>query len=379
MEGGKIVFVGSRKELPEEPDIQAGHYAGHYLVPGMIDLQVNGVGGADAATADVESIGEMSKALARFGVTGFLPTLITDEKKTLIARLEKLSETLTQSLPASQALGIHLEGPFLNPEKRGAHRQDCIQLPSRETLDDFLQAGAGRIKMLTLAPEMDGAISLIERARYEVPIVALGHSQADYETAATALGAGANFGTHIFNAMPALHHRRPGLVGALLEDARASVGVIADGIHLHPAVVGLVYRCKGADQVVLVSDSMSAAGMPDGNYRLGNLEVQVRDGICRLEDGRLAGSTLTLDGAVRNLSKWYGQTFGFDLHSILASATKMPARLLGQSGKGRIEVGADADLVLLNKQLEVTRTWVGGQCVYERSPAGSQSHRDPET
>lgn len=219
--------------------------------------------------------------------------------------------------------------------------------------------------MLTFAPEMPGGLDLIKTVREKLPIVSMGHTNADYECAVQAFKNGANLVTHIFNAMASLHHREPGLLGACMVTAGVSVELIADGIHIHPDVVKLLFRVKGAEEVILITDAISAAGMPDGRYVLGNLEVEVSDGICRDEEGRLAGSTLQMDVGLQKLREWLVLSTEESLCRIVATATSQPADLLGLSGKGRIRTGCDADMVLLDQDFCVQKTWVKGRLVYD--------------
>lgn len=346
--------------------------SGHLLIPGMIDLHVNGGGGGDAAEGTFEALEKMSLSAARRGCTGFLPTLITDRAPTLIERLSHLSAAMAEECPAAAPLGIHLEGPFLNPAKRGAHPEECIQQPDPARLQEFVRAAAGRLKMLTMAPEGKGGLELVQMARDHLPIVSIGHSNADYVTALQAIAAGANLATHLYNAMPPLHHREPGLVAAVLDSNDISAEIIADGIHVHPAMIRLMARCIGLERVILVTDAISAADMPDGTYRVGSVMATVRDGVCRVEDGRLAGSTLTMEAGLKNLVDWLERPFGADLSAIVSTATLQPAQLLGLENKGAIRPGADADLVLMDERFKVRKTWVAGKLVHDADVGGPE-------
>lgn len=338
-------------------------HRGEYLIPGMIDLHINGSGGGDAAEGTMEALDKISRSLAAHGTTSFLPTLITNDAERLTRALDSLADLLGEPHSGAVPLGIHLEGPFINPLKKGAHPAEWIRRPSRELFDRFLEASRGRLKMITLAPELEGGLDLVRAARERLPIVSLGHSDADYETALKALAVGANLATHVFNAMSPLHHREPGLVGAIL-DSGVPAEIIADGIHVHPAVVRLLVRSRGPERVVLVTDAIAAADRPDGAYPVGGVEVTVRGGVCRDSDGRLAGSTLTLDAALRNLREWLGAADGMEPGPLVSMATALPARLLGLKEKGRIATGCDADLVLLDEGWRVQKTWVRGRLVY---------------
>ncbi len=358
VENGQIVKLGEAKGAPD--------FEGHCLIPGMLDLHINGTRGADAAHASQEVLERMSRALAEDGVTGFLPTLISDREEPLLGELRALSGSMEATRGGARALGIHLEGPFLNPERRGAHRPEALRRPSVEEFDRYQEAASGGIVKLTIAPELPGALEVIRHARRELPVVSLGHTAADFDTAVRAFEAGANAVTHLFNAMNPLHHRQPGLLAAALNSPpRIKAQVIADGLHVHPEVVRLIYRCKGAEGVVLVTDAVSAAGMPDGDYRVGSVTVHLRDGACRDAEGRLAGSALRMDEGLRNLARWCGAQSPLQLAGPVSTATLQPAELLGLERKGRIAPGADADLVLLDEQLRVGKTWVEGELVYD--------------
>ncbi|MDA2924215.1 N-acetylglucosamine-6-phosphate deacetylase [Acidobacteria bacterium AH-259-L09] len=357
IQNGKISYVGKQSlDLPPETKV----YTGHCLIPGMVDLHINGTAGGDAAEGTHQALEKMSRSLAAHGATAFLPTIITDHEEELVRSLQALSEVLDDQLPGARPLGIHLEGPFINPAQKGAHRADCIQAPSLEIFQKYFKAANGKLRMLTLAPEMKGALELIHEARKELSIVSLGHSNADYGCAVEAIEAGANLATHIFNAMPELHHREPGLVGAVLDSEDISAEIIADGIHVHPVMVRFLARCKGPDKLVLVTDAISAADMPDGRHRVGNVEVTVKEGVCRNQEGVLAGSSLTMDRGLKNLYDWLNED---DLKRIVAMATIQPAALLGLENKGRIEKDCDADLVLLDEDLQVRKTWIAGELV----------------
>lgn len=369
IEGEKILSVTAGKPAGED---FGSVFRGEFLIPGMIDLQVNGCAGADSAEASEGALRKMSVRLAAGGVTSFLPTLISAPEKELMSRLGGLSEVIDEPFPGAKPLGVHLEGPFLNPERRGVHPAEAIQPPDIRLWERYWKAVGGRILLLTLAPEMEGAFRLIDVVRERGVVVSLGHSLSDYETAIRAFQAGAGLVTHLFNAMGPFHHRRPGLVGAALDDARVRVSLIADGVHLHPALFSILAKCKGRERLVLVSDSISAAGVGsaprggDGWYHLGNLPLQVRNGVSRTAAGRLAGSTLILDQAVRNLIQWGEGREDADLCGIIAMASLIPARTLGLKSKGRVEPGFDADLVLLGEQWNVLNTWRSGELVYDR-------------
>jgi N-acetylglucosamine-6-phosphate deacetylase len=257
-------------------------------------------------------------------------------------------------------LGIHLEGPFLSHARRGVHPPEYLLAPTLPVFEQLWQAARGRIRMMTIAPELEGAPEVIAEAARRGICVSLGHSDADFAAAERGITAGARHATHTFNAMrPLSHntldHRNPGILGAVLTDRRVSADIIADGVHLDPAIVKLFALAKGPAQTVLITDAISATGMPDGRYRLGSFEVDVRDGHC-LADGKLAGSVLTMDRAVRNLARFAE----WDLQQAVAAASQNPARAARIANKGVLAAGADADFVVLSPRGDVLRTFVGG-------------------
>ena len=352
--GGRIAAVG---DVACPPDALAIDADGLLLVPGFIDLQFNGGFGHDF-TADPTTIWQVAEGLPRWGVTAFLPTIITSP----LERIGAAQQVVLQQPAGFRGaipLGLHVEGPFLNPQKKGAHNPAYLRNPSLDAVVGWSpQTG---VRLVTLAPELPGALPVIEGLVDRGVLVSCGHSTATYDEAAAAFDAGARYGTHLFNAMPALHHREPALPGALLTDPRPMVGLIADGIHTHPAVVSLVWQALGPERLNLVTDAMAALGMGPGTHLLGDFDVIVDDSSARLADGTLAGSILAMDQAVRNLIRFTGCS----LPESLATVTTTPARALGLDGeRGQIAPGYVADLVLLTPDLEVRGTVVGGELVY---------------
>jgi N-acetylglucosamine-6-phosphate deacetylase len=263
-------------------------------------------------------------------------------------------------LDGAVPLGLHLEGPFINPAKKGAHNPDYIRPPQADSAMDWTLKNG--VRLVTLAPELPGALDLAARLLAGGVVVSAGHSMASFEQAQTAFDSGVRYGTHLFNAMPAMEHRQPGLAGALLADSRVVAGLIADGIHVHPAMVALAWKARGSRGLNLVTDAMTALGMPEGYYPLGDQTVKVDAVSARLPDGTLAGSILTLDQALRNLMTFTGAS----LAEVLPVVTGTPARLLGLERKGRITPGCDADLMLLSPSGRVYLTVVGGKVVYSQ-------------
>ncbi|MGH9677102.1 MAG: N-acetylglucosamine-6-phosphate deacetylase, partial [Candidatus Acidiferrum sp.] len=261
--------------------------------------------------------------------------------------------------PRAQILGIHFEGPFISAARRGVHPPEQIKLPSAEILEKFLHAAGGRAQILTLAPELLGAMPCIAAARKAGLVVAMGHTDATYEQARAAIAHGTRHAVHVYNAMRPFSHRDSGVIGAVLTSPEVSAELIADGVHVDEAAMRLLLQAKGAERVILVSDGISATGMPDGKYTLGKLEVTVSGGVCRNAEGRLAGSTLTLDRALRNIV-----ALGTPLADAARMLTLNPASLLGMEfKKGSLRAGADADIVLLDEALQITNVWTRGAAV----------------
>jgi N-acetylglucosamine-6-phosphate deacetylase len=259
----------------------------------------------------------------------------------------------------AEVLGVHFEGPFISSARRGVHPKEWVQLPSAELLERFLRAASGSARILTIAPELLGAVPCIEAARKAGLVVAMGHTDATYEQARAAIARGVHHAVHVYNAMRPFSHRDSGVIGAVLTTPDVTAELIADGVHVEEAAMRILLQAKGAGCVILVSDGISATGMPDGKYTLGKFEVTVSDGVCRNTEGKLAGSTLTLDRALRNVVG-----MGFPLSDAVRMLTSNPAKLLGlEFKKGALRVGADADIVLLDRDLQVTNVWARGMAL----------------
>lgn len=357
IQGQHIGAVGPQEALPTPPGAPAVDFPDLWAVPGFLDLQVNGGFGYDFAQ-DPGSIPVLAQRLPAFGVTAFLPTLVSSPPE-VVRKAVEVVEHLPPEPAGARVLGLHLEGPFLNPQQAGAHNPAYLRPPSLEALADLEPLRP--VRLVTLAPELPGAEDVIRPLRQRGIVVAAGHTHATYEEALHALDLGVTFGTHLFSVMRSLHHRDPGIVGALLTDPRATVGLIPDGVHMHPAVVRLVWRMKGPEGICAVTDAIAALGMPPGRYRLGDMEVLVDERSARVPSGLLAGSILSLDQGVRNLMAFTGCT----LPEALQTVTRTPARLLGLEGQvGRIAPGCLADLVLLDHDLQVVATLVAGRPVH---------------
>lgn len=354
---GAVVVAGATIEAihrdPRDGDLPEVVIDAPLVAPGLIDLQVNGGFGVEVGV-ETAALRELSRRLPETGVTAFLPTLISSEAAVYRAAFAAFDDAA--SAPGAVILGFHLEGPFLSPRWKGAHRLAPIEHAQPGLVDELL-AGA-RVRLMTLAPERPDALALIRRLRDEGIVVSLGHTDATHSQFIAGVDAGAIMATHLFNAMSAFQHRAPGAAGAALTDDRVTVGLIADGVHSHPASLRLAFRAKGPTRIALVSDMMPAAGMPPGLYELGGQPVTVDGVSARLADGTLAGSIMTLDAAVRNSVRWMGATPA----EAIAMAAETPADVLGLTDRGRIRPGFAADFALFDPDLHVVATIIGGQC-----------------
>jgi len=366
---GRLLIRGKRIEaVGKTADVRVPAEAAHLdlphltLVPGFIEPHIHGCEGFDVMDATVESMGTICRTLAKHGTTSFLPTTVSAPEDLLSAAVERLSALIPREFDGAQPVGIHLEGPFINTDKRGTHQSANIRRPDPALLSRWMQNSKGQIRLLTMAPELEGAAALSGVAQSSGIVVGMGHSDASYSESISAINGGAHYAVHTFNAMRPLSHRDPGILGAVLADDRVFAEIIADGVHVAPEVVRIFSRAKGPTRMILATDATSATGMPDGQYSLGNSRVQVRGGVCRDSEGRLAGSTLTQDRALRNLLQWTD----LKLDEALMGLTVNPARVLSLEGRGRLEPGALADLALLDKNLEVERTFVSGKLVFVR-------------
>jgi len=365
VEKGRIREIVNKEELSTATLTGAEVIEGKdkYIVPGYIDIHVHGGGGSDVMDGDYEAINQIAIAHSHFGTTSFLPTTMTMSKDKIIRSLRSICGAVKKGTAGAEILGIHMEGPYINPEKKGAQKEDEIKKISIEEFLEFNQASGNLIRLVTIAPEMPGAIDFIRWLHQQGIIVSVGHSNATYQQVQEGIQAGLSHVTHIFNAMRGLHHREPGVVGAALSSPKLIVEMIADGIHLHPIVLKMLTQIKENKKLVLITDAMRAAGMPEGVYELGGQEVTVDKGQARLKDGTLAGSMLTMDKAVKNLVT----KVGIQLPKAIQMASYNPAKSIGINGKkGSLEPGKDADIVILNKNLETELTIVAGKIVYRR-------------
>ena len=362
VEGSRISVVGARDEVTVPANAKRIDERGLTLIPGFVDVHVHGAGGHDVMEATPAALDAVATTLARGGTTSFLATTVTaapDELCISAAGIGKFISAQTQNgaaaQPRAEILGIHFEGPFISPARRGVHPAEWIAASSPALLARMLDAAAGTARILTLAPEIPGGLDLIDAARKAGIVAALGHTDATYGQAMDAIAHGARHAAHVFNAMRPFSHRDTGVLGAVLTSSLVTAELIADGVHVDEAAMKLLLNAKPG-KVILVSDGTAATGMPDGKYRLGNFDVQVTGGVVRNAEGKLAGSALTLDRALRNIV-----ALGVPLDEAIRMLTFYPAQLLGvESRKGTIAAGADADLVFLDSQLQISKVVTRG-------------------
>jgi len=362
IQGSKIAAIGQRGkvDLPRGArEIKAGRGT---VAPGFVDVHIHGAGGHDVMEGTREALEIITATVAGHGTTSLVATTVTASEKETRGSVAGIANFIlnTSQYPtrelSAEILGIHFEGPFISPARRGVHPAKWIVAPSSELLAQLLREARGTAQILTLAPELPGALDLISAARQAGLVVSLGHTDATYEQAQAAIEAGASHAAHTFNAMRPFSHRGTGVIGAVLTSAKVSAELIADGVHVDEAAMRMLVELKTPERVILVSDGISATGMPDGKYQLGMFEVKVSGGVARNAEGKLAGSTLTLDRALRNMV-----ALSVPLPSALRMMTANPARQIGLgSRKGVLAPGADADLVFLDDKLEVSGVMTRG-------------------
>ena len=351
IEGGSIAEVeidagGARRSGRED----------ECIVPGFIDMHVHGADGGDFMDGTVEAVERVAAFHARHGTTTLAATTLSGSRGDITNAIRAIAEAAPALSPhAAEIVAIHLEGPYLNGAKAGAQDPSSLRAGSMHELEEWMLAAPGLRWIMTVAPEVDGVKGLITRFHDKV-LFSIGHTMADFAGAIEAVGNGARHFTHLFNAMPPLHHRHPGAAAAALISDDVTAEVVADGIHLHPVLLGLCHRLMPR-RLVLVTDAIRACGMPDGNYRLHHHDVEVEGGVARLADGTIAGSTLTMARAVQNMV----ELAGIPLEEVIPMATEVPARALGiEKTKGKIEIGYDADLVVLSSRLEPSKVLIRG-------------------
>ena len=359
VEDGRVIVEGTRIAGSTPEGARTVDLSGHWLVPGFVDVHNHGGGGASFATGTAEDVLTGVRTHRRHGTTTVVASTVTGEMDFLARQAGLLSELVEQG----ELAGIHFEGPFISPCRKGAHSEGLLRDPDPAEVRKLLDAARGTAKMVTLATELPGGIESVRLLAEHGVIAAVGHTDATYEQTVEAIEAGATVATHLFNAMPPLGHRAPGPIAALLEDERVTVELINDGTHLHPAALELAYHHAGADRVALITDAMDAAGADDGFYELGPLAVEVKDGVARLvEGGSIAGSTLTLDTAFRRAVT----VDRIPVEDVVRSISANPARLLGLYDRvGSLEPGKDADLVVLDADFALKGVMRRGEWIVE--------------
>ncbi len=363
LEEGRILAVGTREAVSIPRGARLVEMLNATATPGFVDVHVHGAGGQDVMLGTSEALEVVAATLARGGTTSFLATTVTAAPEVLCRSVSGIADAIAARAnsgvvnhPRAEILGVHLEGPFISKVRRGVHPEKWIAAPSPDLLRRLLDAARGRTRILTLAPELPGALELIDAARSVGIVVSLGHTDASYEQAILTIHHGARHAAHVFNAMRPFGHRDSGIIGAVLTRSEICAELIADGVHVDRAAMQVLLKAKGREGVTLVSDGTAATGMPDGCYRLGDFDVAVAGGVVRNKEGKLAGSTLTLDRALRNIV-----SLGVSLQDAVQMMTFNPARELGlEKTKGTLAPGADADLVFLNAELEIVKVVTRG-------------------
>jgi len=360
IENGIIKEIGSNlPNINNDTVIDAG---GKRVIPGLIEVHIQGAGGSDILDGTEESVLNMSKTLARLGTTSFLGTTVVKPEEQN-QHLKVAKQFTDKFIEGANLLGFHLEGPFINPVKKGGLRPDSIYESSPEKVKEILDVCDGTLKMMTIAPEMPGNLDAIKELRKNNVIAAFAHSNATYEEAKLGIKAGINHVTHIFNAMPSLLHRTPGPIAAMFEDPEITAQIISDGHHVHGSIVNIVYRMIGADRCVCITDGMQAMGLPEGRYVYNGREYGSYAGAAKYDDGTLIGSTMSL----LNIAFKFQQFTNCSFEQAINSVTSVPAKVLGlQNSKGKIAEGFDADIVILDEDNSVSATIVNGQVVYKK-------------
>ncbi len=362
VEDGFISAISSRAQSGVPGDARLIDLRDSILVPGFVDIHVHGGAGLDVMRSSPSDLPRLHRFLVSHGVTAYFPTTVAAPLDQTCQALGRLADAIEScdvhddNSPQARPIGIHLEGPFLSHKRRGVHPPEYLVSPTIEIFDRLWQAARGHVRMMTIAPELPGAVEVIAHATRHDVLVSIGHSDAELDAAQAAVKAGARHATHTFNAMRPLDHRDPGILAEVLTNAQLSADIIADGIHVAPEVVKLFLQAKGIDHSVLITDATAAAGMPDGTYQLGPIQVEVKDGRCT-SDGRLAGSVLTMDLAVRNVQQYAG----WNLQQAIRAATLNPTRAANLEKHGTLTAGAEANIVVLSPSGEVRQAIVCGR------------------
>jgi N-acetylglucosamine-6-phosphate deacetylase len=360
MEDGRIKAIDLDNVLSEADQVFDAQ--GRTLVPGFIEVHIQGAGGADVLDNSEQALSTLAQTCARFGVTGYLATTVYKHGLDN-THLSLAAECVGRDMGGATLLGIHIEGPFISHRKRGMIQPDCLYTPSHETLRNINELCQGHLSMMTLAPELPGALSLIESLEKQGTIASLGHTNATYEETLAGFSAGIHHVTHLFNAMRSLHHRDPGPLAAIFNSDSVTAQIIPDGVHVHPGILQLALSRLGQDRVILISDGMQALGLPEGEYVYNDLDYVSFGGTARYHDGTLIGTAVGLSDLVKRTIT----LTGCSLQAAIQMVTGNPARLLGlERRKGAVKIGMDADLVLLNNDLSVCKTWVSGTLVFSQ-------------
>lgn len=331
----------------------------YYLLPGFIDIHTHGAAGGDMQHADMNELIGIRRYMVSHGVTSFVPTTVSESREHIITAIKNVLKTRDGSQEGANIIGINIEGPYFTEKHRGAHELKYLRKPDTEEFDEMLEASCGLLSMICVAPEYDNTEEFIKHVVSRGVRASVAHTDADYETVKKAFSWGATNVTHLYNAMSPLHHRMPGCVGAAF-DSDVTAEIICDGLHVHPAAVMIAIREKGVDNMVLISDSLAPAGLPDGEYTLGFQKIFVKNGKATVAAGNLAGSTTNIHACFKNVISW-----GVRPEDAVKMASENPARVANAEGKGKIEVGADADFTVLDKEFELCKTIVGGKTVFE--------------
>jgi N-acetylglucosamine-6-phosphate deacetylase len=360
---GVIEELGPREGMRLPDGAQEISATDKIAIPGFVDVHIHGAGGRDVMEGDTEAMAGVTKTVARHGTTSLVATTVTASTDDTVRAVEGIAAYISKQHETDDAraevLGIHFEGPFISPVRPGVHPLEWLQLPSAPMLEKMLHAAAGNALILTIAPELLGAMPCIDAARNAGMVVGMGHTDATYEQARAAIAYGVHHAIHVYNAMRPFSHRDSGVIGAVLTSTNVTAELIADGVHVEDTAMKVLIQAKGAGRMILISDGTSATGMPDGNYKLGKIEVTVSGGICRNSEGNLAGSTLTLDRALRNVVG-----LGVPLGEAVRMLTLNPATLLGiEFKKGALRAGADADVLLFDEDLQLSKVWARGRVV----------------
>ncbi|MGH9844835.1 MAG: N-acetylglucosamine-6-phosphate deacetylase [Blastocatellia bacterium] len=363
-ENAKITFIGASKDAQPEPNSQIIAARGKTVMPGFIDTHFHGSGGDDVMANGADGIRRISRNLLRFGTTGYLATTIAARHEDLMRATEDTIAAETDDPHAAEILGLHIEGPYINPKFKGAQPEWGIRDPNFDECRELLTLADGRIKIMTIAPELPGGLEMIRMLADAGVAASVGHSEADYDTALAAIEAGATRATHLFNAMSGVHHRKPGLAAAVLNEPGICAELICDGVHVNPQMARLAWRNKGRDALTLITDATAAQGVGDGTYTLGDFQIQVRGPLCTLMDG------VTIAGSVLQMNRAVGNAIGFTGMNLIDAAwtsSLLPARVCGVADrKGSLEAGKDADITVLDHSFSVAHTIRAGVWAYQR-------------